>query len=201
LCAARNFDYNYDQMALSGYAWPIIDLHLRYVKAARFAEVLHVEARLREWEHRCASIITSPTGRAASGLQRHQHSGGGGSQDKGNVPAIALTSSFSGSACHDIAIHDSPVVVAGSLAPAGNAGCGAAPTVPAPDGVFAHPASTVELGELTRATTSSLTDAKVIRGKIRPTPASRRSLAATRIQRAFPVRARGRSRMAHRTAF
>jgi acyl-CoA thioester hydrolase len=39
-------------MALSGYAWPIIDLHLRYVKAARFAEVLHVEARLREWEHR-----------------------------------------------------------------------------------------------------------------------------------------------------
>jgi acyl-CoA thioester hydrolase len=48
----ETFDYNYDQMALSGYAWPIIDLHLRYVKAARFAEILIVEARLREWEHR-----------------------------------------------------------------------------------------------------------------------------------------------------
>src|SRR5688572_16105993 len=42
----ETFDYNYDRMAESGYAWPIIDLHLRYVKVARFGEVLNVEARL-----------------------------------------------------------------------------------------------------------------------------------------------------------
>jgi acyl-CoA thioester hydrolase len=48
----ETFDYNYDRMAESGFSWPIIDLHLRYVKAARFAEVLNVQARLREWEYR-----------------------------------------------------------------------------------------------------------------------------------------------------
>ena len=48
----ETFNYNYDQMALSGYSWPVIDLHMRYVKAARFAEKLAVKASLREWEYR-----------------------------------------------------------------------------------------------------------------------------------------------------
>ncbi len=48
----ETFNYNYDEMARSGYSWPVIDLHLRYVKAARFGETLDVQASLREWEHR-----------------------------------------------------------------------------------------------------------------------------------------------------
>ena len=48
----QSFNYNYDDMMRSGFIWPIIDVHLRYVKAARFQETLRVEARLREWEHR-----------------------------------------------------------------------------------------------------------------------------------------------------
>ena len=48
----ETFGYNYDDMARSGYSWPVIDLHIRYVKAARFAETLNVSANLREWEHR-----------------------------------------------------------------------------------------------------------------------------------------------------
>jgi len=48
----ETFGYNYDEMAKSGYSWPIIDLHLRYVKAARFGETLTIHATLREWEHR-----------------------------------------------------------------------------------------------------------------------------------------------------
>lgn len=48
----ESFGYNYDDMARSGYSWPVIDLHIRYVKAARFAETLNVTANLREWEHR-----------------------------------------------------------------------------------------------------------------------------------------------------
>lgn len=63
----ESFDYNYDRMAESGYAWPIIDLHLRYVKVARFGEVLNVEAKLREWEYRLRIdyLVTD----AASGLR------------------------------------------------------------------------------------------------------------------------------------
>lgn len=30
--------YNYPQMKESGYAWPVIDLHLRYVKPAVFLD-------------------------------------------------------------------------------------------------------------------------------------------------------------------
>jgi len=48
----ETFGYNYDDMARSGYSWPIIDLHLRYVKPARFGETLTIHATLREWEHR-----------------------------------------------------------------------------------------------------------------------------------------------------
>jgi acyl-CoA thioester hydrolase len=48
----ESFGYNYDEMARSGFSWPVIDLHIRYVKAARFAETLNVSANLREWEHR-----------------------------------------------------------------------------------------------------------------------------------------------------
>lgn len=45
-------DYNYTQMLESGYAWPVIDLHLRYVKPARFNQHLRVMAAMTEWEHR-----------------------------------------------------------------------------------------------------------------------------------------------------
>ncbi|WP_028081066.1 acyl-CoA thioesterase [Solimonas soli] len=45
-------DYNYGQMMESGYAWPVIDLHLRYVKAIRFNQRIVVSAAIEEWEHR-----------------------------------------------------------------------------------------------------------------------------------------------------
>lgn len=48
----ETFDYNYDRMLESGYTWPIIDMRLRYVKAARFGAKLRVQAQLLEWEHR-----------------------------------------------------------------------------------------------------------------------------------------------------
>lgn len=46
------FGYNYDDMAASGYAWPVIDMHLRYVKAITFGQEIRVRAILREWEYR-----------------------------------------------------------------------------------------------------------------------------------------------------
>jgi acyl-CoA thioester hydrolase len=45
-------DYGYEQMRDSGYAWPVIDLHVRYIKAIRLGQKLRVCAALQEWEHR-----------------------------------------------------------------------------------------------------------------------------------------------------
>ncbi|WIE51109.1 acyl-CoA thioesterase [Pseudomonas sp. GM17] len=44
--------HNYQQMRDSGYAWPVIDLQLRYVRGAVFGQKLNVRASLVEWENR-----------------------------------------------------------------------------------------------------------------------------------------------------
>ena len=44
--------YNYKQMRKSGYAWPVIDLHIRYPQPARFGQKLCVKAGIVEWENR-----------------------------------------------------------------------------------------------------------------------------------------------------
>ena len=44
--------HNYQQMLESGYAWPVIDLQLRYVRGAVFGQTLNVRASLVEWENR-----------------------------------------------------------------------------------------------------------------------------------------------------
>lgn len=48
----ESFDYNYDRMVESGYAWPVIDMHIRYVKPALFGQEILVTAELAEWEYR-----------------------------------------------------------------------------------------------------------------------------------------------------
>jgi acyl-CoA thioester hydrolase len=44
--------HNYTQMLESGYAWPVIDIQLRYVRGAVFGQRLIVRASLVEWENR-----------------------------------------------------------------------------------------------------------------------------------------------------
>lgn len=44
--------YGYDAMLASGYAWPVIDLQLRYMNPAVFGQRLTVRAELVEWENR-----------------------------------------------------------------------------------------------------------------------------------------------------
>ncbi len=44
--------YNYSEMVVSGYAWPVIDMALRYVKPARFGRWITVQADLVEYENR-----------------------------------------------------------------------------------------------------------------------------------------------------
>ncbi|CAK9891763.1 MULTISPECIES: acyl-CoA thioesterase [Pseudomonas] len=47
-----HLDHNYLQMQASGFAWPVIDLQLRYMRGATFGQRLSVRASLVEWENR-----------------------------------------------------------------------------------------------------------------------------------------------------
>jgi acyl-CoA thioester hydrolase len=47
-----SFGYGYEAMRASGFMWPVIDMHIRYARAARFGQRILVKAMLREWENR-----------------------------------------------------------------------------------------------------------------------------------------------------
>ena len=44
--------YGFDEILASGFVWPVIECHVRYVRAARFGDRLSVQASLVEWENR-----------------------------------------------------------------------------------------------------------------------------------------------------
>ena len=46
----RSFDYDYPRMRDSGYAWPIVECYLKFVRSARYGQHLTVRAELLEWE-------------------------------------------------------------------------------------------------------------------------------------------------------
>ena len=48
----QQFNYNYDEMRASGYMWPVVDLHVRYLRPLRFKQRVVVRALLKEWEYR-----------------------------------------------------------------------------------------------------------------------------------------------------
>lgn len=45
-------DYNYIEMGTSGFAWPVIDVQLRYINSAKFGQRLKLRADIVEWENR-----------------------------------------------------------------------------------------------------------------------------------------------------
>jgi len=47
-----SFDYGYVRMRDSGYAWPVVDMRIKYVKPLHMDQVVLVEAELVEWENR-----------------------------------------------------------------------------------------------------------------------------------------------------
>lgn len=48
----RLFDYDYPQMQASGYLWPVVEFHLKYVRPALYSQQLRIEATLLEYENR-----------------------------------------------------------------------------------------------------------------------------------------------------
>jgi acyl-CoA thioester hydrolase len=48
----EKLDYGYREMARTGYGWPVIDLHLRYIKSATLGQEIICTATLVEHENR-----------------------------------------------------------------------------------------------------------------------------------------------------
>lgn len=48
----QSLGYDYPQMRESGYAWPVIDLAVRYVRPLVYQQRIEIRATLVEWEHR-----------------------------------------------------------------------------------------------------------------------------------------------------
>jgi acyl-CoA thioester hydrolase len=46
------FDYDYPAMRESGYAWPVVELNLKYIRPLRYGQKVSVRADLLEWENR-----------------------------------------------------------------------------------------------------------------------------------------------------
>lgn len=51
-------DYNYPQMKRSGFAWPVIDMHIRYAQPLKFQQQFKVIASFVEWENRLKIAYT-----------------------------------------------------------------------------------------------------------------------------------------------
>jgi acyl-CoA thioester hydrolase len=48
----RKIDYDYPAMQASGYLWPVVELHLKYVNPARYGQRILAQATLLEYENR-----------------------------------------------------------------------------------------------------------------------------------------------------
>lgn len=48
----QQFDYDYEQMAESGYMWPIVDMRVKYVRSIEHHQTVLVRATMVEWEFR-----------------------------------------------------------------------------------------------------------------------------------------------------
>ena len=44
--------FNYREMSLTNFVWPVVDLRIKYVRPIRFAQEVDVEATLTEYENR-----------------------------------------------------------------------------------------------------------------------------------------------------
>lgn len=47
----KKIDYDYTDMKASGYAWPVIDLNIRYIQALQYEQEFEIEAGITEYEN------------------------------------------------------------------------------------------------------------------------------------------------------
>lgn len=61
----KRIGYNYEEMVESGFAWPIIDLRMRYARPMRLDKTVKITAGIVEWENALKvtySIVDKETG-------------------------------------------------------------------------------------------------------------------------------------------
>lgn len=51
-------DFNYDTMREAGHAWPVIDMHLRYIRPIKFRQWVTIKTELVEYETRLRILYT-----------------------------------------------------------------------------------------------------------------------------------------------
>jgi acyl-CoA thioester hydrolase len=71
----KQYDYDYPQMRDSGYAWPIVEMKLKYVRSAVFGQPLKIASRIIEWENRLRIdylITDAASGRKLTSAQTTQ---------------------------------------------------------------------------------------------------------------------------------
>lgn len=58
-----SFAYGYQAMHDSGFAWPVIDMRIKYYRPIRFNQKIIINAKVQEWENRLkiAYVITDST--------------------------------------------------------------------------------------------------------------------------------------------
>jgi len=44
-------DYNYQQMKTSGYFWPVVELHLKYIKPLKFKQIILIKSMILETDY------------------------------------------------------------------------------------------------------------------------------------------------------
>ncbi len=48
----ERYRYGYSEMLASGYAWPVVDMRIKYLRTVSFRQRLRVHATVAEWENR-----------------------------------------------------------------------------------------------------------------------------------------------------
>lgn len=48
----QQIDYDYPQMRDSGYAWPVVDMRIKFVRPLVYGQAMIVRATFTEWENR-----------------------------------------------------------------------------------------------------------------------------------------------------
>jgi acyl-CoA thioester hydrolase len=48
----KKIDYEYNTMRASGYSWPIVEMHTKYIQPLVYQQTIRVEAKITEWENR-----------------------------------------------------------------------------------------------------------------------------------------------------
>ena len=64
--------YSYEEMAKSGFIWPIVDLKIKYVRSMHFGQEVKIRAELAEYEHRLRINYLATDGATGQILTRAQ---------------------------------------------------------------------------------------------------------------------------------